>query len=96
MNEHDEDRHVGVAPAIAAFGALILFGLAVRYWQWVAAFVAIATVFVGLLWLSFWLARRVDRRHAERAAVCARADEQHAQVMAGDERGIYGIYPPAV
>jgi hypothetical protein len=25
----------------------------------------------------------------------ARADQQHAWVMAGDDRGVYGDYPPA-
>jgi hypothetical protein len=30
-----------------------------------------------------------------RTALAARADEQHAGVMAGDERGVSGAYPPA-
>jgi hypothetical protein len=29
-----------------------------------------------------------------RAALVARADQQHAWVLAGDDRGIYGDYPP--
>jgi hypothetical protein len=47
-----------------------------------------------------WLARRDDRAIAERqwtAEVCARADRQHAAVLAGDElAGVYGDYPPFV
>jgi hypothetical protein len=29
------------------------------------------------------------------AAVVKRADQQHAWVLAGDDRGVYGQYPPA-
>jgi hypothetical protein len=29
------------------------------------------------------------------AEIAARADQQHAWVMAGDERGMYGQFPPA-
>jgi hypothetical protein len=47
-----------------------------------------------LLWLAFYAARRVDKRHQERAALEARADQQHAQVLAGDDRGIYGDHRP--
>lgn len=49
-----------------------------------------AVLLVGLLWLAFWAAGRVDARHAARKALCARADEQHQQVLAGDDRSIYG------
>jgi hypothetical protein len=45
--------------------------------------------------------RRAVDRHGERVAaerrrvagIVARADEQHAWIMAGDERGMYGEYP---
>ena len=47
-----------------------------------------------------WLARRNDEAIAERrrqAALRARADRQHAAVLAGDELvGVYGDYPPEV
>ncbi|HWS91523.1 MAG TPA: hypothetical protein VN306_03195 [Mycobacterium sp.] len=43
-------------------------------------------LFVGLLWLAFYAARRVDAKHEERAALVARADQQHAWVLAGDDR----------
>jgi hypothetical protein len=37
-----------------------------------------------------------DRERRARAALVARADEQHAWILAGDDRGLYGAYPPAV
>lgn len=36
----------------------------------------------------------IERQHREQRALAARADEQHAQIMAGDDRGTYGEYPP--
>ena len=37
----------------------------------------------------------LERVRRERAALVARAHIQNAQVLAGDDRGIYGDYPPA-
>jgi hypothetical protein len=47
-------------------------------------------VFGLLLWLAFYAARRVDAREHARLAIAARADRQHAWVLAGDDRGVYG------
>jgi hypothetical protein len=52
--------------------------------------------FAALLGLAFYMARRVDAREDKRAALVARADQQHAWVLAGDDRGIYGEYQQAV
>jgi hypothetical protein len=72
----------------------ILFGPAVRYWVWVAAGVGILVLGGALLWLAFYAARRVDAKRAARAALVARADQQHAWVLADHDRGIYGEYSP--
>ncbi len=37
---------------------------------------------------------RVIAKHEERAALVHRADQQHAWVLAGDDRGVYGDYRP--
>lgn len=37
----------------------------------------------------------IKARQARNTALCARADLQHAQVLSGDDRGIYGQHPPA-
>jgi cytoskeletal protein RodZ len=62
--------------------------------RFVLVLVAIAVLLVGLLWLALYAVRRVDGREEERDALVARADQQHAWVLAGDDRGIYGDYPP--
>ena len=69
---------------------LIGVALAVKYW-WLIVGV------VGVIAVGYW-GRRVADAHAERveaeqrrlAGLVARADQQHARVMQGDPRGIYG------
>jgi len=60
----------------------------------VVALAAIALV--GLVW---WHTKRAaDRataRAAKRAELVARADRQHAWVLASDDRGVYGEYVPS-
>jgi hypothetical protein len=80
----------------AAFILLIFIGAIAKFWAWIVAVLG-ATVLCGLLlWAAFYAARRVGDRDNERRAIAARADEQHAWVLAGDDRGVYGNYPPAV
>jgi hypothetical protein len=43
--------------------------------------------------LTFYASRCIDARDAARAANIARAGEQHAPILAGDDRGIYGDAP---
>lgn len=54
-----------------------------------------AAVLVGLFFLVRAIVRenrkRVELRAAYRAAVAARADQQHNWVLRGDDRGIYGV-----
>jgi hypothetical protein len=75
---------------------VLLLGFVVKFWWWIVG----AAVLVGVCCVIAWLARqyadRRDARLAELAALVARADRQHAQVLAGDERGIFGEFPPAV
>jgi ABC-type Fe3+-siderophore transport system permease subunit len=79
----------------AAFVLLIFIGAIVKFWAWIAAVLGGLMVFGLLLWLTFYLERRVDARYARRAALVARADQQHAWVLVGDDRGVFGQYPPA-
>jgi hypothetical protein len=78
----------------AAFVLLIFIGAIAKFWAWIAAVLGALMVFGLLLWLTFYVERRVDERYEKRAALVARADQQHAWVLAGDERGVYGDYIP--
>ena len=71
-------------------GVVLLVGFVGAYFWWiVAALAAVALVYFARRW---WLAhrRRVAEREAEHAAIAARADQQHAWVLARDDRGVYG------
>lgn len=77
-------------------GLLFVAGAVALYLKWILLGVAI--------WAGVRLVRRgllaietaQGRRQAELAAIRARADQQHQWVMQGDDRGVYGSYPPAV
>ena len=74
---------------------LLLAAVFVAHFFWLLAALG-ATAVAGRL-IGGWLARRDDATQLEQrrqAEICARADRQHAQVLAGDERGVYGRYPP--
>jgi len=76
--------------AMQLIGLLLAAALVIKLWPWI---VGIAALIVAVVW-----ARRAADRHAGRieakrrrlAELAARADQQHAWVMAGDDRGVYG------
>jgi membrane protein implicated in regulation of membrane protease activity len=80
---------------------LLVICVVVRYAVWIGL-AAAAIVLAVVLWkFTGWLDRRLERRErrreaalSKRAAVAHRADTQHTWVLAGDERGTYGEYPP--
>jgi hypothetical protein len=76
---------------------LMLIAAAVVFkFAWLIAWLVAAAV-AGRL-IGGWLAGRDDAVAARRwrdAEICARADRQHAAVLAGDELvGVHGDYPP--
>jgi ABC-type Fe3+-siderophore transport system permease subunit len=80
----------------AAFVLLIFVGAVAKFWGWIVVAFGAAVCFGLLLWLASYAARRVDDREEARKAIAGRADQQHAWVLADDERGTFGEYPPAV
>ena len=67
------------------------------HFLWLLAAFVVTVVAARLI--GWWLARRDDRAMAAArrdAEMRARADQQHASVLAGDDRGVYGDYPPAL
>jgi hypothetical protein len=74
---------------------LIFIGFIAKFWVWIVAVLGGLMVFGLLLSLTFYLERRSDALYEKRAALVARADQQHAWVLAGDDHGIYGEYLPA-
>jgi hypothetical protein len=72
-------------------GTLLLVGLVLHFTSWIVG----AAVVVGALWFLAMRVWRASAAAAARAAICGRADEQHRWVLADDDRGVYGDYPPA-
>lgn len=91
----DEDRRSGGGGGGALLLVLVVVGAVAKYAIWIAAFFGAVLVFGGIISWSFYLARRDDQRRAARDEIVARADEQHRLVLAGDDRGMYGEWPPA-
>lgn len=79
-----------------------VLGFVLAFWQWIVG----AAVIAALVWVIYrfglpWLRRQqeqaADRRNGEiarQSALAARAQIQHEQYLAGDDRGIYGQYRP--
>lgn len=64
-------------------GVLLLVGFVGAYFWWPVAIAAVA----ALVWMTQKAFREMK---AEEAALVRRADQQHAWVLQGDDRGIYG------
>jgi hypothetical protein len=71
-------------------GTLLLVGFVLKYWWLIALVVAAvaACKYAPEVWARHQAAVAAERRRL--AAIAARADQQHAWVLAGDPRGTYG------
>lgn len=77
-------------------GFLLVVGLILVYWKWIVAIVVVVLIIRALpVALREWQAEQAARR-ARLDELVTRADREHAQVMAGDEQGIWGRFPPAI
>lgn len=74
---------------------LVVVALVIKFWWLIAGI-------IGLVAAGYW-GRRLADGHAERVAaerrrlagLVTRADQQHAWIRAGDERGVFGEFPSA-
>ena len=71
-------------------GTLLLVGFVLKYWWLIALVVAAiaAWKYAPEMWARHQAAVAAERSRL--AAIVARADRQHAWVLAGDPRGTYG------
>ncbi|MGA9678388.1 MAG: hypothetical protein WBR28_25050 [Mycobacterium sp.] len=80
----------------ALFAPLLLIGFLAKFW-WA---ILLALVVVVAACVGWWCCMQSDaadaRARRERAELVARADQQHAWCLAGDDRGVYGEWPPAM
>jgi hypothetical protein len=73
--------------------ALLLAVLVALLTVW-AVIIGAVCVAVAVRW-AHRRAERIEARRRRLASLAARADEQNRLVMHGDERGVYGEFPPA-
>jgi hypothetical protein len=71
-------------------GTLLLLGFVLKYWWVIALVLAViaAWKYAPGIWARHQAAVAAEQRRL--AAIAARADQQHAWIMAGDPRGTYG------
>lgn len=78
---------------------LVVVGLAIAYWKWIVGFavvcLAVWGAYAGITAAGRRQRERAAVERAEKAAVAARAEEQHRQYLAGEDHGLYGDYRPA-
>ena len=75
------------------FRVQLVVGFVAKF-RW-AILAVLAILALGYLACGVWMHHdaQLERTRRERAALAAGADQQHAWVLAGDDRGIYGDYP---
>jgi cytochrome b subunit of formate dehydrogenase len=78
----------------AVFVVLLVVGFVVTYWWLILLVVVVAVAGVAVWAVLTRQGSAIERTRREYAALVARADQQHAWVLAGDDRGIYGDYAP--
>jgi hypothetical protein len=80
----------------AVIGVALILSVATA----VLGILAAAATLYGMYWLGRWVWRgyrtRACVRAHERAELLARAEIQHRWYLAGDPRGTFGRYPPAL
>jgi ABC-type Fe3+-siderophore transport system permease subunit len=88
------DRSSGGGGFGALLLVLIVVGAVVKYAVWVAAIIGAIVLIATLLIARSYRKQRALERAAGNAEIAARCDEQHAAILAGDDRGIYGEWTP--
>lgn len=83
----------GAGPGL--FAGFVLLGLIRTFPSVILTIIGVIALIALLTWIAVETARILDRRHDARATLLAHAEQQHAWVMAGDDRGTYGGYTPA-
>jgi hypothetical protein len=73
---------------------LLMLGFVVKFWWLILLVVVVAAAGFGLWCGLMHLDAVLELRHRAKRGLAARADEQHAWVLAGDDRGVYGEYGP--
>ncbi|MCQ4120436.1 hypothetical protein [Rhodococcus tibetensis] len=79
--------------------ALLVLALVLRHWKLILVTVAFGVLaYAAILAARAWWRRRAEARQkalAREELLATRAQQQHEQYLAGDDRGVYGVFTPA-
>jgi hypothetical protein len=75
---------------------LLVFGFLLKFWWLILLVLVVAAAGFGLWCVMTRQDAELERQHRAQRTLAARADQQHAWVLAGDDRGVYGDYRPEV
>jgi hypothetical protein len=75
---------------------LVALVLALNYLWWIVAALLVAMAVHVLRSLRDTALEQRELARRMGVVVAARADEENAAVLAGDDRGVYGKYPPCL
>ncbi len=78
------------------FRILLRLGFVVKFWWLLLLLSSFAAAGVAVWFCRMHHTTAIERRHPAQRAIVARADQQHAWTLAGDDRGVYGDYRPEV
>ncbi|NKR72891.1 hypothetical protein GS492_09575 [Rhodococcus hoagii] len=85
--------------ALGWIGAFLVLAFLLTYWKWLVGGLVLGLIMWGMyLAIAVLAHKRRDHLNGVRArnsALATRAQIQHDQYLAGDERGLYGSYRPA-
>jgi hypothetical protein len=87
---------------LTILAALLIVGWTISFWKVILGVALVAALVWGVyaVGVPSWRRRQgraLDRRNGEtarRSGLAARAQIQHEQYLAGDDRGVYGNYRP--
>jgi hypothetical protein len=74
---------------------LLMLGFVVKFWWLFLLLLVFAAAGFGLWGVMTRQDAELERQHRAQRDLAARADQQHAWILAGDDRDAYGEYPPA-
>lgn len=84
---------------VTLIAALVLISMVLKYWVAILTVALVAAVaYLAVTFGRQWAERHrgmLQQQRVTRAQLAGRAQQQHEQYIAGDRRGLYGIYPPA-
>jgi Domain of unknown function (DUF4352) len=87
---------ISAHPVFTGVGVVAGVGVIWTHWRTFLLLASLVTVLIGLVMLGMLAIDSWRRRREEKAAIAARADDQHEALLYGDDQwGVFGVRPVA-